>query len=248
MTTPKLTLDGIHAILFDLDGTLRHSHPSFDQVFFDHVTAIGVPVSEEGRRRALRWAHYYFANSPEVINDYQNLGHDQDQFFSNYFRRVLLMSDCDPDQVEEIVPTIYHRMKDILAREDKVDPEAADILMKLNQAGFVLGVVSNRHQPLDELMQTLGLGKYLDFTLVAGEVDSWKPDPGIFEHACDRAGTDPASTMYVGDNYYADIVGAQRAGVQPVLLDPQGLFPDADCPVIRSLSELVQGSRFPQSH
>jgi FMN phosphatase YigB (HAD superfamily) len=43
----------------------------------------------------------------------------------------------------------------------------------------------------------------------------------------------------VGDNYWADVVGARRAGVTPVLLDPQGLFPEADCLVLDELDDLL---------
>jgi FMN phosphatase YigB (HAD superfamily) len=46
-------------------------------------------------------------------------------------------------------------------------------------------------------------------------------------------------TVYVGDNYYADILGARRAGLQPVLYDPNLIFPDADCATIRSFDELI---------
>jgi FMN phosphatase YigB (HAD superfamily) len=49
-------------------------------------------------------------------------------------------------------------------------------------------------------------------------------------------GIQPQESLYVGDNYYADIVGAAQAGLHPVLLDPDRLFPDVDCPVVDSLS------------
>ena len=45
-------------------------------------------------------------------------------------------------------------------------------------------------------------------------------------------------TIYIGDNYFADIVGSHRAGLMPVLYDPTSLFPDADCAVIKSFVEL----------
>jgi putative hydrolase of the HAD superfamily len=45
-------------------------------------------------------------------------------------------------------------------------------------------------------------------------------------------------TIYIGDNYYADVVGARRAGLRPVLYDPQGVFPEADCAIIKSFDEL----------
>jgi FMN phosphatase YigB (HAD superfamily) len=45
--------------------------------------------------------------------------------------------------------------------------------------------------------------------------------------------------MYVGDNYFADIVGALQAGLTPVLYDPTSLFPEAmeGCAVIKNYSE-----------
>ena len=49
---------------------------------------------------------------------------------------------------------------------------------------------------------------------------------------------EPGQAVYVGDNYFADVIGAQRAGIGAVLIDPQDLFPEADCPVIQKISEL----------
>jgi putative hydrolase of the HAD superfamily len=104
---------------------------------------------------------------------------------------------------------------------------------------LVLGLVSNRTRSVDALLVELDLRRYLHFSLISGEVNLWKPDPAIFAHALDRSGTRPAETVYVGDNYYADVVGARSAGLQPVLLDPRGLFPEADCPVIGTMGELL---------
>ena len=51
-------------------------------------------------------------------------------------------------------------------------------------------------------------------------------------------GLQAGQAIYVGDNYYADVVGARRAGVRPVLFDPEAVFTEADCTVIRSIGEL----------
>ena len=74
---------------------------------------------------------------------------------------------------------------------------------------------------------------------VAGEVGAWKPDPKIFDRAMELSDTTPEKMIYVGDNYYADILGANNAGLQPVLLDDKGVFPDAECVVIERLDELI---------
>ncbi|MGF1505605.1 MAG: HAD hydrolase-like protein, partial [Anaerolineae bacterium] len=42
--------------------------------------------------------------------------------------------------------------------------------------------------------------------------------------ALDLAGCKPAEAVYVGDNYYADVVGAQRAGLPAVLIDQYGVY------------------------
>jgi len=50
----------------------------------------------------------------------------------------------------------------------------------------------------------------------------------------------PVEAAYVGDNYYADVVGARRAGLTPVLYDPRGIFPDPGCASIVSFDQLPQ--------
>lgn len=102
----------------------------------------------------------------------------------------------------------------------------------------MLGVVSNRDTPFHDELDALNLKHYFHFTLAGGEVQSFKPEPRIFEHALKLAGTPAQETMYIGDNYFADVVGARRAGLWPVLYDPGNLFPDVECPVIRSFDEL----------
>jgi len=67
-----------------------------------------------------------------------------------------------------------------------------------------------------------------------------KPDPRFFEIALERSGARRESTIHVGDLYYVDVEGARAAGLRGVLLDEAGLYPDVDCPRVRSLEELVE--------
>ena len=75
-------------------------------------------------------------------------------------------------------------------------------------------------------------------TVIGGEAGSKKPEPGIFQHTLALPKPTPAETMYVGDNYFADVIGARNAGIHPVLLDTDGIFHQPDCPTIKSLAEL----------
>jgi putative hydrolase of the HAD superfamily len=240
VTKHKLSLDGISAILFDLDGTLRHSRPSYDEALFEISGQVGLECADDRRLQALRWAHSYWAQSAELMQDLQAFREDQDRFLTNYVQRYLLILGCAPEQVAAMAPQIYHRLKETHLRKDWVPPEVPETLERLRQAGFTLAVVSNREKPLGDLLDRLNLGAYFDFTLTASQAGSWKPDVKIFQYAVQRAGTTPERALYVGDNYFTDIIGARRAGLMPVLLDPEGIFPEAECPVIRSLNDLSQ--------
>ena len=101
-------------------------------------------------------------------------------------------------------------------------------------------MLSNRTDPYDEQLEALGLAGYFEFAIAAGTVDSWKPDPVVFQHAIRNYGIPGGEILYVGDNYYADVVGAKNAGLVPVLVDPGGIFPDPECPVIRQIGELPE--------
>ncbi len=113
-----------------------------------------------------------------------------------------------------------------------------ETLAMLQEDGFQLGLVSNRTKPVHEEIAELGLDHYFEIALTAGEVSSWKPDTAIFEHALEQMDAQPKESVYIGDNYYADVLGARAAGIQPILFDEERIFPQADCPVIVSMDEL----------
>jgi HAD superfamily hydrolase (TIGR01549 family) len=228
----------IKAVLFDLDGTLRHYLPSAGEVFVEHVRSIGFPVSEEDWVRAEHWVHYYFAHSPEVQEDHKTFQDNSNGFWVNFTNRRLLACGLHQAQADEIASRVSTYMGEFYKPQIHVPEDAHTLLNFLQESGYMLGMVSNRDKPYRDEMQEMKLDCYFQFFLAAGEVNSFKPDPFIFEHALELAGTSASETMYVGDNYFADILGSRRAGLKPVLYDPISLFPNADCAVIKSFAEI----------
>lgn len=235
-----LSTNGIRAICFDLDGTLRYSRPTFAEAFFDIAASLGVSYSSEIRRSASRWLHYYWAKSEELISDRALYAGENEAFWQNHSRLLLEALGCTPQQAADLAPVASQRMTDEFKPEDCVYPDVPQVLRELKSAGFSLAVLSNRSKPYLEQLENLGLASYFDFTLHAGEVGGWKPDAHIFQRAVERLDIQPSQSLYVGDNYYADVVGASRAGMKPVLIDPEGLFPEAECPVIRKIGDLPE--------
>lgn len=228
----------IKAVLFDLDGTLRLHLPSGSEVFVEYLRSIKVHFSEEDKIRAERWEHFYFAHSLEIQVDVETFKSNTKEFWVNYSKRRLVALGLSPRQAAELAPEVSAHMGTNYKPEVYVPEEAPLILTSLKEAGYTLGVVSNRDEPFHEELKNLKLDAYFEFSLAGGEVKSFKPDTRIFQKGLELANAAAHEAVYIGDNYFADIVGARRAGLMPVLYDPNTLFPDADCTVIRTFTDL----------
>ena len=128
----------IKAILFDLDGTLRHSLPTSGEVFLEHIRSIGLQVSEEDRIRAEHWIHFYFAYSPELQADLKIFKDDSKGFWVNFTQRRLVASGILPAQASELAPQVSAYMGESYKPEVHV-PEDARVLLKfLQESGYIL--------------------------------------------------------------------------------------------------------------
>lgn len=118
----------------------------------------------------------------------------------------------------------------------------ADVLPALDQlraAGLTLAVASNANGVLERMFERVGLTPYFHAICDSCVEGVEKPDPRFFQIVLERAGGRPDTAMHVGDLYYVDVLGARSAGIQPVLLDPHGLYRDFDVTRIESLRELL---------
>ncbi len=227
----------IRAIFFDLDGTLRHNLPSGGEFFADYAIELGLHATREDRLRAMRWEHFYWANSPELKAD-KRAYPDDAQFWAMYARRQLVALGASNDEADALTPKVTAYMSAAYKPKSVVPEDAMRLLPALKDRGYPLALISNRDKPYQEEAQALGLGTFFDLVLAGGELDMWKPEPHIFVHACQQLNVLPTETTYVGDNYFADVIGARRAGLRPVLYDPRGIFDEPGCATIRSFDEL----------
>jgi HAD superfamily hydrolase (TIGR01509 family) len=115
-----------------------------------------------------------------------------------------------------------------------------EALDRLRSAGYRLGVVSNSDGRAEEGLEAAGLRGYFEVVIDSQLVGFEKPDPRIFEAALRRMALAPEEAIYVGDIYEVDVVGARRARMDVVLLDPLGNHAGRDVPVASSLAEFVE--------
>ena len=196
---------------------------------------VGLTLSEEQIKICEREAHRYWA-SDRVDTDMAR--YDQRGFWVNY-NQVLL----NAMNVAHLCPDCADRIQDLFESYDPQDVVFADtqpVLQVLRQAGYTLGLVSNREEPLDACAAHYGIGEFFHFTLSAGQAGCYKPDPRIFYQALALAGDlAPAEAVYIGDNYFADIVGALNVGMDAILVDPRDVFARYYSVRVRRLAEVL---------
>ncbi|MEK6221020.1 MAG: HAD family hydrolase [Chloroflexota bacterium] len=231
--------ENITTVLFDLDGTLRHSVPTGHDVFWEYAATLGAENTPESRRKAQQWGHSYWADSEDLLIDLETFGKENDEFWQNYTRRHLLALGFSIDEAQKWAVPAHKHMRKNYHPEDIIPDDVPETLTALRKANYTIGLVTNRTDPIDNYMENNGLNKLVDFYFAAGEIGTWKPKPEIFFYALGLANAKPQEAIYVGDNYYADIVGARSANIQPILIDPHNFFPEADCPTIEAIGELT---------
>jgi putative hydrolase of the HAD superfamily len=120
---------------------------------------------------------------------------------------------------------------------EHVPPDVPAALEELGRR-FRLGVVSNSNGTARAKLVRIGLARHFEVIVDSQEEAIEKPDPRIFHVALQRMGVRAEESIYIGDMYHVDVVGARAAGLRAVLLDPRGLHAEKPCPRVASLGEL----------
>ncbi|MGD8465249.1 MAG: HAD family hydrolase [Anaerolineae bacterium] len=226
----------IRTVFFDFDGTLVfHSPDSFD-VIAEFCAEIDQPLSDEAIRLG-RWTRHQYFVDPVIRQQMEQLSREE---LWRHLNRHLLEAIGVQGDLDILAAEITEYFGGVELRYHSPEP-AGRTLSELRNRGYALGLITNREN-VDRFHEVLGnteLEAQFDLILASGEVGVRKPEPGIFDEALERMRATAEQSLYVGDNYWADVVGAQRAGLTPVLLDPHRVFADADCLVIECIDELL---------
>ena len=120
-------------------------------------------------------------------------------------------------------------------------PGAGDLILRLHDRGYRLGIVSNNDGCTREKCREVGIEPFFSFILDSTLEGIMKPDPRIFARALEQAGAEPAEVLHVGDLYGCDILGARAAGIPAVWLGNDLIEPPPIPGVqrINSLPELL---------
>ena len=108
-------------------------------------------------------------------------------------------------------------------------PGATELIATAKTKGAI-GLITN--YPNAELQRRkidrVGLLEAFDVIVISGEIGVWKPEAGIFEHALQALGASAERSVYIGNSFHHDVIGANNAGLDAIWVPEDG--DDADAP------------------
>jgi len=91
-------------------------------------------------------------------------------------------------------------------------PEVADVFAELQERGYRIAIGSNAED--DQLEHALWRAEIeVEMVLSSEEAQSYKPRKPFFGQLCERLDLEPCQVLYVGDSPWADVTGANHAGL-----------------------------------
>ena len=127
----------VETIIFDLDGTLRHSVPSADDAQFQFASQLQAVSDPQMQTLGTRWAHYYWAQSPELLEDKAEFGDGVDlEFWTNYSYRYLISLTVPAERATVLAPQLVALLQNGYTPENTVYPCVPETLQTLKDSGF----------------------------------------------------------------------------------------------------------------
>lgn len=195
---------GLHAVLFDLDGTLLDSAPDLGGAAESLRRARGLPPLplEDYRAHAGSGARGMLRVAFGITPDHHEFADLRSAFLDAYEVRMLELT--------------------------RPFEGVSALLDTLNRAGMPWGVVTNKMERLTHpIVQALRLFDSAGALVCGDTTPHPKPHPAPLLEAAKRLGADPAHCLYVGDDL-RDIVAGRAAGMSTVAACYGYLGADAD--------------------
>jgi putative hydrolase of the HAD superfamily len=228
----------IKAVFFDLYFTLVRYEPSQEEIEAGLLHEFGIEISPEVLSRPLARANDIIYQAIAKRSLSQLSREEVMALYAQFHRNVL--KDAGITAGENIVMGLLGgamQAKMNLALYDDVIP-AIDALKKRH---VTIGLISNIERDMSGALDKLGLSSKLDVVVTSQDAGANKPNPEIFRYALRQATVTPEQSLYTGDQYQIDVLGARGAGMLGLLIDRADYHADiTDCPRLRSLAEVTE--------
>lgn len=158
------------------------------------------------------------------------------------FERLSLPRDATAEQCIDAMLATHHRYM----HDATVCPSERTHVLEALRDRYPLGLLSNFDSAATALkiLATHGLRPYFSPIHISEAIRYRKPRREAFLHTAEAMGVAPPETLFIGDTFALDVVGAKSVGMDAVWFDRQKTPPDLDTAkpdyVITRLSDVLE--------
>jgi HAD superfamily hydrolase (TIGR01509 family) len=214
----------LKAIFFDVGNTL---------LFPDRAHILAPLHQRKLTPTVEQWHAIERRTKKEFDEILQHDGKADHSFWYLFYSHLLQDLDLHDDAVRD------HMVKAtrVSANWCDIRPGTREILQRLGRS-FRIAVISNADGKIADVLTRCGIADCFLTITDSGLVGQEKPHPAIFEAALRAMDAAPEESLYVGDVYSVDYLGATGAGMQAILFDVSGAYRESSLPRVESLEEL----------
>lgn len=243
-------MNPIRAIGFDLFNTLITVEPQTledaNKRLFSSLSESGFELDADSFRKAHR------AAAIRHIEQGRRDGRETHNRF--WIRDALEEQGCCVSPDDARIGAAVEAYFSAFLEHCRLLPGTAEMLTAL-QSFYRLGLLTNfTHGPAArEILSHMSLDPFFQVVVISGELGYRKPDPRPFDELVKHLGVESRQVLFVGDDPEPDILGARRAGLNPVwstyvrdrqipfaagVLYPEHMDPEPGVPRISSWDDL----------
>ncbi|RLE62378.1 MAG: hypothetical protein DRJ38_09720 [Thermoprotei archaeon] len=217
-------------VSLDFGGTIAHEIEQDYVVYHKVLNELGYSINLNLVEKALRDARAWWREEKAKTGRVWNM-----KAYVELIERVLKALELPTEKTVDFLKILPHRIR------FRVYDDVKPTLEELKRRGYRLIVISNVSslKNLSIYISSIGLKDYFELLIASGTVGFEKPDPRIFKLALEKTNVSPGEMIHVGDDYEADYIGAENAGLTGVLLDRKNVYKDKNCRKIMKLTELL---------
>ncbi|MFP4467054.1 MAG: HAD family hydrolase [Candidatus Goldiibacteriota bacterium] len=197
----------IKTVFFDAGETLVYRNPSLAGITFSYIKRAGSGIEYKDLNRIMA------AAALEMKTILERAKHTDGERWQIYMKKVFKKAGIKDN---ELLCEIKNRLKKGTSFRKYRD--VLPVIAMLRKRKIKPVVISNAPYELYDILKRVKLYNEFDGIIVSEEAGFEKPDKRIFLNALKKTGAKASESIYVGDNYIADVMGARGAGIRPVWL------------------------------
>ena len=209
-----------------MKNTIRHIFFDLDNTLWDHRKNAELTLNELFERKGIQESYNILFD--EFHSKYDEINEDlwvkirdglidKDFLRKHRFYDTFMHFGVDDEQLAAYFEK--HFLDEIIHYNELIEG-TIEILDYLKEKGYVLHVVSNGfHEVTRRKVEMSGMDKYFETIVSADDAKAMKPDERIFQYALDLANAQKEESIFIGDDWVADVKGSQRFGLDVIYFD-----------------------------